>query len=197
MRKPAESAFPLQEAIRERWSPRAFAETPPSRAELGSILEAGRWAASSSNEQPWRLIVGIKGEGDAWQRLFEALSRGNQAWCIRVPVLMVSVAVPSFRHNGQPNRHWQHDVGMARGRGPERLVDDDGVGLRQRAPQPVQVLMVVKRVAAGPVHKANVGQRQLPSVVVERAARVLQQFADARDGNERLYWVLALTEPRQ
>lgn len=26
---------------------------------------------------------------------------------------MVSVAVPNFRHNGQSNRHWQHDVGLA------------------------------------------------------------------------------------
>jgi nitroreductase len=113
MRKPAETAFPLYEVIAERWSPRAFAETPPSDAELGSILEAGRWAASCFNDQPWRFIVGIKGRGDAWQRLYEALMPGNQAWCIRVPVLMVSVAVPSFRHNGTPNRHWQHDVGMA------------------------------------------------------------------------------------
>lgn len=113
MRKPAEAAFPLHEPIRERWSPRGFAETPLARAELGSLLEAFRWAPSSSNGQPWGLIVGLKGEGDAWQRLYDALTPGNQSWCIRVPVLMVSVAVPRFRHNDSPNRHWQHDVGLA------------------------------------------------------------------------------------
>lgn len=113
MQKPAETAFPLDEAIRERWSPRAFAETPLTTAELGSLLEAFRWAPSCANGQPWRLIVGLKGQGDAWQRLYDALMPGNQAWCIRVPVLMVSVAVPNFSHNGQPNRHWQHDVGLA------------------------------------------------------------------------------------
>lgn len=113
MQKPAETAFPLAEAIRERWSPRAFAETPLATAELGSLLEAFRWAPSCANGQPWRLIVGIKGQGDAWQRLYDTLAPGNQAWCIRVPVLMATVAVPNFRHNGTPNRHWQHDVGLA------------------------------------------------------------------------------------
>lgn len=113
MRKPAEAAFPLDEAIRERWSPRGFAETPPTAAELGSLFEAFRWAPSCANGQPWGLIVGVKGQGDAWQRLFDALTPGNQSWCGRVPVLMATVAVPSFRHNGRPNRHWQHDVGLA------------------------------------------------------------------------------------
>lgn len=113
MRKPAETAFPLHEAIRERWSPRGFAETPLTTAELGSLFEAFRWAPSCANGQPWGLIVGVKGQGDAWQRLFDALTPGNQSWCDRVPVLMATVAVPGFRHNGRPNRHWQHDVGLA------------------------------------------------------------------------------------
>jgi nitroreductase len=113
MEKPATTAFPLAPCIRARWSPRAFAETPPATAELGSLLEAFRWAASCFNDQPWRLIVGRKGQGDTWHRLLDCLAPGNQAWCARVPVLMLSVAVPEFRHNGRPNRHWQHDVGMA------------------------------------------------------------------------------------
>ena len=113
MRKPAETAFPLDEAIAERWSPRAFSETLLTDPELGSLVEAFRWSASCFNDQPWRLIVGVKGDGDAWQLLFETLAPFNQAWCSRVPLLMVSVAVPNFRHNGTPNRHWQHDVGMA------------------------------------------------------------------------------------
>ena len=48
-------------------------------------------------------------------------------------------------------------------------------GRAERAPQPVEVLVVVERVAAGPVHEADVGQRQRLAVVVERAARVLEQ----------------------
>jgi nitroreductase len=107
------AAYPLAPIVRDRWSPRAFAVTALADAELGALLEAFRWAASSFNDQPWRLIVTRKVEGEGWQRLYDCLSPGNQAWCAGVPVLMLSVAVPEFRHNGRPNRHWQHDVGMA------------------------------------------------------------------------------------
>lgn len=113
MRKTARTAYPISALIAERWSPRAFAETPVADAELGSVLEAARWAASCFNDQPWRFFVGRRGAGDTWQLLFDTLVPGNQAWCARVPVLMLSVAVGEFRHNGEVNRHAQHDVGMA------------------------------------------------------------------------------------
>ena len=51
----------------------------------------------------------------------------------------------------------QHDVGVARERGPPRLLHDDGLGLRPGAQQAVQVLVVVERVAAGPPDDARVG----------------------------------------
>jgi nitroreductase len=113
MDKPAPTTVPLADPIRRRWSPRAFAGTVPDDAQLLSLLEAARWAASSTNEQPWRFVVAVKGRGDAWQRLFDCLAAGNQSWCAAVPVLMLSVAVPTFRRNGNANRHAQHDVGMA------------------------------------------------------------------------------------
>lgn len=113
MLKPATVRYPVTDLILQRWSPRAFEETPLSDDELGSILEAGRWAASCFNDQPWRFLVGRKGHGTAWQQIYDALVPGNQVWCVRAPVLMVSVAVPAFRHNGAANRHSQHDVGMA------------------------------------------------------------------------------------
>ena len=60
MHKPAPIDFPVHELIRERWSPRAFADKPVSQDVLRSIFEAARWAPSSSNEQPWAYIVGSK-----------------------------------------------------------------------------------------------------------------------------------------
>lgn len=113
MRKPAITAFPLHPLIAERWSPRAFAATPLADEELGALLEAVRWAPSAFNEQPWRLIVARRGEGDGWQHLFDTLSDGNQVWCARVPVLILSVAVLLRRRDGQPNRTAQHDLGLA------------------------------------------------------------------------------------
>ena len=48
-------------------------------------------------------------------------------------------------------RRRQHDVGMARGRRPPRLVHDDGFRPPQGGAQPVGVLMMVERIAARPI----------------------------------------------
>ena len=112
MEKPASTRFPLTDGIRRRWSPRAFAATALTTDELGALLEAARWAPSCFNDQPWRFLVTRQGQA-GWQRLLECLTPGNRLWCERVPVLMLSVAVPRFRHSGAENRHAGHDVGMA------------------------------------------------------------------------------------
>ena len=53
----------LQRLIRHRWSPVGFDRGRGiDGATLLSILEAGRWAASSSNLQPWRFIVARQGK---------------------------------------------------------------------------------------------------------------------------------------
>ena len=47
------SLHPMLDAIAARWSPRAFDPGRPlNDAELLPLLEAARWAASSSNLQP-------------------------------------------------------------------------------------------------------------------------------------------------
>ncbi|WFS61846.1 nitroreductase [Pseudodesulfovibrio thermohalotolerans] len=48
---------PVLEAIRERRSIRRFTNEPVTREELAAILEAGRWAPSGLNNQPWRFLV--------------------------------------------------------------------------------------------------------------------------------------------
>jgi nitroreductase len=47
----------VEEAVRTRRSVRAFRKTPIPAADLQAILEAGRWAPSGLNNQPWRLVV--------------------------------------------------------------------------------------------------------------------------------------------
>lgn len=44
-------------AIRERRSVRAFRPDPVERDKLDAILDAGRWAPSGKNTQPWRFVV--------------------------------------------------------------------------------------------------------------------------------------------
>ena len=48
---------PVLEAIRERRSIRKYTDEPVSREDLTTILEAGQWAPSGLNNQPWRFLV--------------------------------------------------------------------------------------------------------------------------------------------
>ena len=45
------------QAIRDRRSIRKYREEPVSENQLNQILEAGRWAPSRGNSQPWKFIV--------------------------------------------------------------------------------------------------------------------------------------------
>jgi len=47
----------LLDFIKERRSIRAFQEKQVPEKEIEMILEAGRWAPSASNRQPWEFIV--------------------------------------------------------------------------------------------------------------------------------------------
>src|SRR5438876_1035644 len=101
------------DVIRRRWSPRAFSERPVSSQDLALLLEAARWAASSSNEQPWRFIVARKSDPETHRKLFESLVEANQAWARNAPLLLLTIAKRTFTSNGSPNRHALHDTGMA------------------------------------------------------------------------------------
>lgn len=110
--KPAETRQPIHELMRERWSPRAFAQQAVSEAELVSILEAARWAPSCFNEQPWRLLVGVHPD-PVWQKIFGSLDEFNRNWCLRVSTLVVICAKKTFTHNGKENFHGGYDCGQA------------------------------------------------------------------------------------
>jgi nitroreductase len=113
MKKPASASHPINELIRERWSPRAFLNKPVEPAKLLSVLEAARWAPSSSNEQPWFFLVARAEEPEEFAKLLGCLVEGNQGWAKAAPVLLISVMKRTFDHNGKPNRCALHDVGLA------------------------------------------------------------------------------------
>ncbi|CCO22343.1 nitroreductase family protein [Maridesulfovibrio hydrothermalis] len=51
------SGNPVLEALINRRSIRKFTDEPVSREDITAILEAGRWAPSGRNNQPWRFMV--------------------------------------------------------------------------------------------------------------------------------------------
>jgi nitroreductase len=79
------------------------------------LFEAARWAPSSFNEQPWRFIVAARENKTDFEQLLNCLIQGNIEWAQNAPVLILSVAKLHFTHDGKPNRHAFHDVGLAVG----------------------------------------------------------------------------------
>jgi nitroreductase len=107
---PVESG--VEEIILKRWSPRSFADKPVSSADLTKIFIAASWAASSVGEQPWRFLVGRKGDA-TYAKIFDALVERNQGWAKSAPVLILSAGKRTFTQNGQPNSYALHDTGAA------------------------------------------------------------------------------------
>jgi nitroreductase len=113
MQKPAPTDVPLNELVRERWSPRAFADRPVAPEILRGLFEAARWAPSSNNEQPWAYIVATKDDPANFEKLLSVLVEFNVSWAKNAPVLALSVAHLNAQKDGSPNRHALHDVGSA------------------------------------------------------------------------------------
>jgi nitroreductase len=111
--KQATPDHPIHQLIAERWSPYAFSDRPVSDADLRSLFEGARWAASSYNEQPWSYFVATRDEPAEFERLLACLVEGNQAWAKAAPVLALGCTSLRFALNGKPNAAAIHDLGLA------------------------------------------------------------------------------------
>jgi nitroreductase len=65
----------ILELIKTRRSIRKYKQDPVSEEEINKILEAGRWAPSASNRQPWSFIV-LRSE-ETKRKLAETLTWGG------------------------------------------------------------------------------------------------------------------------
>ena len=113
--KHANADHPIHDLTARRWSPYVFSDRPVDAADLRSILESARWAASSYNEQPWRWIVATTADPGEHARLLSCLVEPNQEWARHAPVLGLCVAALRFARNGAENPAAHHDLGLAAG----------------------------------------------------------------------------------
>ena len=113
--KKAVTDHPILQVLAERWSPYGFEDRPVLAADLRSLFEAARWAASSYNEQPWNYLVATKEDSQEFGRLLSCLVEANQAWAKAAPVLVLGVVRLRFAKNNQDNRAAVHDLGLASG----------------------------------------------------------------------------------
>lgn len=109
--KAAETQYPVSELITKRWSARAFSAEPIHQHTLNTLLEAAAWSSSSMNEQPWVYVYAHKGS-ESFKKMHASLMSGNK-WADGAAVMLLSLARKNFTANGQPNRHYLHDVGAA------------------------------------------------------------------------------------
>jgi nitroreductase len=112
MEKPVPTNLELHPIIKKRWSPRAFSQEMISNNILERIFEAGRWAPSSSNDQPWRFVVGVKGDR-TWQMIWDTLVDFNQKWAKHAPVLALTIGKTISDKQNKPSNIYQYDVGQS------------------------------------------------------------------------------------
>lgn len=110
--KTAITEFRLNDLIYRRYSPRTFEPIIPEREVLLRIFEAVRWAPSSMNEQPWRIIAGIKGS-NTYQKIFNSLVDFNQKWAHLAPVLILIYGNKISSKTGLQNAAYLYDCGQA------------------------------------------------------------------------------------
>jgi nitroreductase len=111
--KIAITAAPIAPVLAERWSPRSFnKDYLLTQHEALSILEAGRWAPSSNNLQPWRFAYISKTDELHPAICEKGLTGFNQSWAPNASALIV-VAVQINTADGKENTGRKYDAGLA------------------------------------------------------------------------------------
>jgi nitroreductase len=104
--------YPIDKIFLDRWSPRALSGEEIPEQELMTLFEAARWAPSSYNNQPWRMLYARRG-GAHWQTFFDLLTDFNKGWCGQAAALVLFVSKNTFDHNGEPSATHSYDTGAA------------------------------------------------------------------------------------
>ena len=114
---PRTSDYPIDPIFLDRRSTRSFTDEEIPEAEFLILLEAARWAPSSSNLQPWRFAWALRGS-EAWERFLPLLMPGNRRWADRAAALIfVTSATQRVTSDGTsaPLSSHAYDAGIASG----------------------------------------------------------------------------------
>lgn len=106
------NSFELLECIKLRFSPKNFSNKEVSQLIVKSCLEAARTAPSSYNEQPWKFIVGFKGDA-IYNKIASTLGESNAIWATSAPVLICGLTNTKLKRNGKDNTKAQYDLGQS------------------------------------------------------------------------------------
>lgn len=174
-----QSEHPIDAVFLDRWSPRAFTGEAMSRETLLTILDAGHWAPSSGNNQPWRFVYALR-DSESWPVLLDILSPGNQRWAQNAAALIIFVSrtyrvstdgqkKPAYTHSFDTGSAWfsiacqamklgyhAHGMeGMDRDKAVQKL--QIPVGYR------VEAACVIGKMAAKDTLPGDLREREVPS----------------------------------
>lgn len=112
MPRTAHTSTPIHPVLAARWSPRAYdASATLGLADLTASFEAARWAPSANNWQPWRYIVGFRGDA-TFQTIVDSLAGWNGAWAPNAAALVATI-VEESTPDGNPNPYALFDLGQS------------------------------------------------------------------------------------
>jgi len=103
---------PIDKLFLDRWSPRAMSGEEVSEKELMVLFEAARWAPSSYNNQPWRMLYARRNTPH-WNLFFDLLGDFNKGWVKNAAAMVLFISKTTFDHNGEPSETHSFDTGSA------------------------------------------------------------------------------------
>jgi nitroreductase len=90
-----QAAHAIDSMFVDRWSPRAMSGVAIAAAELMVLFEAARWAPSSRNFQPWRMLYALRDTAH-WQLFLGLLSESNRHWAQLGGALVLFISSRTF-----------------------------------------------------------------------------------------------------
>ena len=103
---------PIDPLFLDRWSPRAMTGEGIPVDELMVLFEAARWAPSSANNQPWRILFARR-DSEHWPLFLGLLVESNQVWAQHAAALLLFISKTTFDYNGKPYPTHSYDTGAA------------------------------------------------------------------------------------
>jgi nitroreductase len=104
-------AYPIAPIFVDRWSARSMSGDAISEAELMLLFEAARWAPSSANYQPWRMLYALR-DTPHWPLFLGLLVESNRRWAHRGSALVLFISKKTF-DDGRPSVTHAFDTGAA------------------------------------------------------------------------------------
>ena len=104
-------AYPIDSLFIDRWSPRALSGESLAHEELMTLFEAARWAPSSNNNQPWRMLYAPRNT-TPWPLFLGLLNEGNRRWAQHGGALVLFISKLTLA-DGRPSRTHAFDTGAA------------------------------------------------------------------------------------